>query len=138
MMARSKSAKIHSFPGAMTEDKVSYLTPLINKRPDYILSHIGTNNLARDSPQEIAENILVLTQMITDKAIGCSASEIIRRNDYLSLVGQEVNFILKNMLPAQMKLACNDSIGTHGSGLQLNGRGTCALAHNFIQFFKKL
>ena len=40
IMARSKSVKIHSFPGAMTEDMVSYLTPLINKRPDYILLHI--------------------------------------------------------------------------------------------------
>ena len=76
MMARSKSVKIHNFPGAMTEDMVSCLTPLINKRSDYILSHIGTNNLATDSPQEIAENILALTQMITDKCTGCSVSEI--------------------------------------------------------------
>ena len=45
------------------------------------------------------------------------------------------------MLPEQIKLACNDSIGTHhlnGSGLHINGRGTCASAHNFIQFIKKL
>ena len=90
MMARSKSVKIHSFPGATTEDMVSYLTPLINKRPDHILLHIGTNNLATDSPQEIAENILALTQMTTDKSIGCSVSEIIKKDDYLSLVGQEV------------------------------------------------
>ena len=27
MMARSKSVKIHSFPGATTEEMVSYLTP---------------------------------------------------------------------------------------------------------------
>ena len=59
----------------------------------------------------------------------------------MSLVGQEVNRILKNMLPAQIELACNDSIGTHhlnGNGLHLNGRGTGALAHKFIQFIKKL
>ena len=29
MMARSKSIMIHSFPGATSEDMVSYLTPLI-------------------------------------------------------------------------------------------------------------
>ena len=81
MMARSKSIKIHSFPGATNKDMVSYLTPLFNKRPDHILLHIGTNNLATNSPQEIAENILALTQMITDKGIGCSVSEIIRRDD---------------------------------------------------------
>ena len=75
--------------------------------------------------------------MITDKGISCSVSEIIRRDDYLSLVGQEVNRVLANMVPEQIKLVCNDSIGTHhlnGSGLHLSGRGTGALAHNFIQF----
>ena len=116
MMARSKSVKIHSFPGTTTEDVVSYLTPLINKRPDHILLHIGTNNLVTDSPQEIAENILALTQMVTDKGIACAVSKIIRRDD-LSLVGQDVNRILTNMLPEQVKLVCNDSIGTH----HLNG-----------------
>ena len=123
MMTRSKSVKIHSFPGATTEDMVSYLTPLINKRPDHILLHIGTNNLATDSPQEIAESILALTQMITHKGIGCSVSEIIRRDDYLSLVGQEVNRILKNILRVQIKLVCNDSIGAH----HLNGSGLLTL-----------
>ena len=67
MMARSKSVKIHSFLGATAEDMVSYLTSLINKRPDHILSDFGTNNLATDSRQEIAENKLALTQMITDR-----------------------------------------------------------------------
>ena len=143
MMARSKSVKIHSFPGATTEDIASYLTPLINKRPDHILSHIGTNNLVTDSPQEIAENILALTQMITDKGIGCSVSEIIRRDDYLWLVGLEVHCIPKNMFPAQIKLVCNDSIGTsthhlNSSGLHSKRRGESGLAHNFIQFIKKL
>ena len=139
MMARSKSVKIHSFPGATNKDMVSYFTPLINKRPDHILLHIGTNNLATDSPQEIAENILALTQMITYKGIGCSVSEIIRRDDYLSLVGQEVNCILTHVLPTHIELVCDDTIRTHHlSGLHLSGRGMCALAHNFIRFIKKL
>ena len=55
--------------------------------------------------------------MIIDKGIGRSISEIIRRDDYLLLVGQEVNCILTNMLPEQIKLECNDSIRTH----HLNG-----------------
>ena len=59
----------------------------------------------------------------------------------MSLVGQEVNRIPTNLLSEQIRLVCNDSIGTYhlnGSGLHLSGRGTGALAHNFIQFIKKL
>ena len=141
MMSRNKSVKVNSFPGATTEDIVSYLNPLINRKPDHILLHVGTNNLATDSPQEIAENIVALTKLITDRGIECSVSEILKRNDYLSLVGEEVNRILRNVLPDNVKLICNDSIGhnhLNGSGVHLNKRGTEALAYNFIQFIKQL
>ena len=74
-MARSKPVKIHSFPGVSTEDMVSYLMPLINKRPDHILLHIGTNNLATSSPQETAENILAFNtndNQLRHRGIRCS------------------------------------------------------------------
>ena len=57
---------------------VSYLNPLINRKPDHILLHVGTNNLATDSPQEIAENIVALMNLITDRGIECSVSEILK------------------------------------------------------------
>ena len=65
MMSRNKTVKVNSFPGATTEDMASYLNPLINRKPDHILLRVGTNNLATDSPQEIAENIVALTKLIT-------------------------------------------------------------------------
>ena len=89
----------------------------------------------------IAENIVALTKLITDRGIECSVSEILKRNDYLSLFGEEVNRILRNILPDNVKLICNDSIGhnhLNGSGVHLNRRGTGALAYNFIQFIKQL
>ena len=141
MMSRNKSVKVNSFPGATTEDMVSYLNPLINRKLDHILLHVGTNNLATDSPQEIAENIAALTKLIIDRGIECSVSEILKRNDYLSLVGEEVNRILRNILPDNVKLICNDSIGhnhLNSSGVHLNKRMTGALAYNFIQFIKQL
>ena len=141
-MSRNKSVKVNSFPGATTEDMVSYPpNPLINRKPDHILLHVGTNNLATDSPQQIAENIVALTKLITDRGIECSVSEILKRNDYLSLVGEEVNLILRNILPDNVKLICNDSIEhnhLNDSGVHLNKRGTGALAYNFIQFIKQL
>ena len=78
---------------------------------------------------------------MTDEGIDCSVSEILRRDDYLSLVGQEVNRILRNILPDNVKLVSHDSISNqhlNRSGVHLNGRGTGALAYSFIQFIKKL
>ena len=93
MMSRNKSVKVSCFPGATTQDMVSYLKPLINRQSNHLLIHIGTNNLSTDSSQEIAENIAALAKLVTDEGIDCSVSEIFRRDDYLSLVGQEVNRI---------------------------------------------
>ena len=73
--------------------------------------------------QEIAENIAALTKLITDRGIECSVSKILKRNNYLSLVGEEVNCILRNILPDNVKLICNDSIGHN----HLNGSGVGAL-----------
>ena len=120
---------------------VSFIQPLIARKPDHIILHIGTNDLAVDSPQAIAQKIVALTKIVTDNGIGCTVSEILTRDDYLSLVGQEVNRLLKQMLPEHIKLVSNDSIKTHHlnrSGLHLNSRGTGALAYNLINCIKDL
>ena len=78
MMSRNKSVKVNSFLGATTEDIVSYLNTWTNRKPDHILLYVGTNNLATDSPQEIAENIVTLMKLITDRGIECSISEILK------------------------------------------------------------
>ena len=75
------------------------------------------------SLQETAQKIVALMKIVTDKGIGCTVSEILGRDDYLSLVGQEVNHLLKQMLPERIKIVSNDSIKTHHlnrSGLHLN------------------
>ena len=141
MISRSKSVKVNCFPGATTVDMVSFIQPLIARKPDHIILHIGTNDLAVDSPQEIAQKIVALTKIVTDNGIGCTVSEILKRDDYLSLVSQEVNRLLKQMLPEHIKLVSNDSIKTHHlnrSGLHLNSRGTGALAYNLINCIKNL
>ena len=59
-MSKNKSVKVHSLSGATTEDMESYLIPLINKKPDHILLHVGTNNLAIDTPEVIVEKLFRL------------------------------------------------------------------------------
>ena len=59
-MSKNKSVKVHSFSGATTEDMESHLIPLVNKKPDHILLHVGTNNLATDTPEVIVEKLFQL------------------------------------------------------------------------------
>ena len=130
---KSQPVKVNCFPGATTADMVSFIQPLIARDPDHIILHIGTNDLAVDSPQDIAQKIVALTKIVTDKGIGCTVSEVLGRDNYLSLVGQEVNRLLKQMLSEHIKLVTNDSIKTHHlnrTWLHLNSRGIGASAYN--------
>ena len=94
LMSRNKSVKVHSFSGATTEDMESYLIPLISKKPDHILLHVGTNNLAMDTPEVIVEKLLRLVNTITSKGIQCSVSELIIRDDTIWHKGIKVNKLL--------------------------------------------
>ena len=88
MLSCLKSVEVNCFPGATTADMVSFIQPLIARKPDHIILHIGTNDLVVDSPQEIAHKIVALTKIVTDNGIGCTVSKILTRDDYLLLVGK--------------------------------------------------
>ena len=49
LMSRDKAVKVHSFPGAQLgascDDMENFLIPFINRKPDQILLHVGTNDL---------------------------------------------------------------------------------------------
>ena len=46
LISRQKSVKVYSFSGADTADMEHFLQPLINKEPDQIILHIGTNDVS--------------------------------------------------------------------------------------------
>ena len=50
---------------------------LINKKPDHIILHVGTNNLVIDTPEVFVEKLFRLVNMITSKGIQCSVSQLI-------------------------------------------------------------
>ena len=139
LMSRDKAVKVHSFPGASCDDIENFLIPLINRTPDQILLHVGTNDLRSGAPEEVAHRISNLTGVITSRNIKCAVSSIIRRGDYLATKGEEVNRLLFNILPEHVKLISNSNINENHlnrSQLHLNRRGTGAFAHDIIQFIK--
>ena len=50
LLSRNKTVKVHTFPGSTTEDIESFLIPLLKRKPDQILLHVGTNDLKSYSP----------------------------------------------------------------------------------------
>ena len=114
------------------------MIPLINKKPDHILLHVGTNNLPIDTPEVIVEKLLRLVNMITSKGIQRSVSELIIRDDTLWNKGIKVNQLLNNKVTEGMNIVRNENITVNRSKLHLNRRGLGALAHNIIKFIKDL
>ena len=118
-----------------------FLILLLKRKPDQILLHVGTSDLKSQSPQQVADKILDLTKLVNSYGSRCSISEIIKRGDYLSTEGQEVNRILSTILPEQVSLVSHHNISEqhlNRSGLYLNKRGTGALAYNIIHYVKTL
>ena len=46
LLSRHKCVKVYSFSGADTTDMNDFIKPLLKRRPDGVILHIGTNNLA--------------------------------------------------------------------------------------------
>ena len=60
-MSRQKSVKVYSFSAADTEDMERFLQPLINKKPDQIILHIGTNDVSNGvSVKQATDQIVAL------------------------------------------------------------------------------
>ena len=55
---------VQSFPGTTTNDMKHYLMPTVDKSPQQIILHVGTNNLRDHSPTVVAENIVDLARKI--------------------------------------------------------------------------
>ncbi|XP_066017879.1 uncharacterized protein [Pocillopora verrucosa] len=73
---------VNSFAGATTSDMSHYVKPTLDKKPDQIILHAGTNDLGKLSPSEIADNIVDLAREIessTDAQV--IISELVTRSD---------------------------------------------------------
>ena len=56
LLSRQKNVKVYSFSGGNTHDMFDFIKPLLNKNPDEIILHVGTNNLqSMLSPEQIVD-----------------------------------------------------------------------------------
>ena len=91
MMSRSKNVNCKAFSGATCDDMEHYLNPILSRKPDHIVLHVGTNDLRDSSPTNVIDKIKKLTDKITVSGINCFISSLIIRNDSDQL-NQKVHF----------------------------------------------
>ena len=104
-MARNSRVKVSSFTGCTTEDMHDFIKPVLRKKPDEIILHVGTNSLRScDTPRACAEEIIDLAAMVSCKSPAKIAlSSLVCRSDDEALASKiaEVNTILKNLLHSE-------------------------------------
>ena len=59
--------KVRKFPGATISDMYHYLIPLLEKKPDQVILHLGTNDVVNYEGKEIVDKLLQLKLFIQEK-----------------------------------------------------------------------
>ena len=133
-MSFSRNIKVRFFPGARIQDMYYYLVPLLRKRPDKIILHVGTNDAPHMKADEMLEELGKLKSLIWDMLpsvkIVLSAPTIrvdkhnVNENniDFIKLL-EANNYVL--IKQSRIKESHLDRYGLH-----LNHDGTRVLAKN--------
>lgn len=134
--------KVHSFPGATTEDMGDFIKPLLRQKPSKIFLHVGTNTISQpgQTARSCAEGIVDLARYVTTESpdTEVTISGMTTRNDVdgLSVKISEANKILQQFCRQNAwAFLPNSNIENgdlNGSGLHLSKTGTSKLASNFI------
>ena len=129
---------VKSFPGATTNDMKHYLMPTVDKKPQQIILHVGTNDLREHSPTVVAENIVDLAKKIEmESNAEVILSELVSRSDNVS--NDAVKAVNKRLIRycnqndwRMIKHQNIDRNCLNKSGLHLNEKGNNIFFRNFV------
>ena len=140
----SCKVKISRYPGCTSNDLVHHAIPSINKNPDVIICHAGTNVLTNDE-----DTITNLTSIVNRMKRKCpfakiAISSVITRKDKKELENRAA------VLDKELMRFCDDNLIDFISNenidetclgkrkLHLNRKGDSYLAVNFIEYLQSL
>ena len=66
-MSTKSKIKVRYFPGAKIKDMYHYAIPLLKKRPENIILHLGTNDAPYKSGTDIVKDLIALKDFILEK-----------------------------------------------------------------------
>ena len=143
-LKRKHKVTAKAFGGSTIKNMEHYSKPPLEKNPELVILHIGTNDIKSDkSPSEIASNIHKLTKEMEQGKRKVAISALIPRNDSEDLTKKS------NMVNIELRKLCEGN-GTdlikhtalttrhlNGSNLHLNRFGTTIFARDFIQYIRE-
>ena len=70
-ISRNRKIKVRYFPGAKIKDMYHYVIPLVEKKPENIILHLGTNDAPYKSDTDILKDLIELKDFILEKSPSC-------------------------------------------------------------------
>ena len=67
------NVKLFYFSGARINDRIHHLMPIIVKRRDYLILHVGTNGATTSTSRKIINDLLMLKSNILKQLPNCRA-----------------------------------------------------------------
>ena len=136
-LSSKKDVKVQSFSGAKIADMNHHIVPLLERKPDEVILHIGSNDIG-DSEEEnaqIADELIKLTRKVMNANIRCTVSLLTRRDDRFKTQVDRVNDVIRDKLKdiTNIKVIDHEQIkhsDLNRRGLHLSKSGTAKLAKN--------
>ena len=145
-LGRSTNDRVtsRSFSGAKCKDMKHYIMPTLEKKPDEIILHVGTNDLKTSSAKTIVKDIVALKDFVVkaSPSTKVTISELIMRTDDDALNNkiQHVNTLLRqSCAAANIPLIEHSDINNdclNQSGVHLNKKGTSLFALSVIKHLR--
>ena len=142
-LRQNQNVFVRSFSGAKIKCMKDYVKPCIRENnPEYIILHVGTNELKSDStPERIAKSVVDVGKNIQSDNRTVAISSIVPRNDNFNNKAMEVNKELCKMCEREkLFFVDNSNINpkTHlnGSKVHINRNGDVKLGKNFVNFIR--
>lgn len=134
-----------TYRGSTIGDMKHHIKPCLAKKPEEIILHVGTNNLADQNPNDIVTGIVDILNMAKEESPDTEIilSEIIVRTDnpsYEAKIGKVNAKLNKFCTEHNIGLIEHKNIQArhiNPYGVHLNRIGTSILAKNFVEYLNK-
>ena len=135
------NAKVRVNPGAQVDDLYDYMAPLLRRKPQNIILHIGSNDANYKPAEQIFTEIANLKRYIEDVIPGVKvilSCPVIRADNI------KANHTLRRLeesIRSTFTFVCNNNVDVSclgKKGLHLNPKGAGRLAMNYISLMRCL
>ena len=133
------NVKVRRFRGSSIKDMYDYLAPLLQKKPEYVVLHVSTN----ESSDNVLNELIQLQHYVESSVPGITViiSEPITRYDDNALACLRVRHLKGNIRKLNIKLIDNSNIvrkHVGKGGLHMNNYDAVSYAVNIISLIKRL